>query len=153
MQAFTKPVTDKLINKPFLPIPQATRRYIVTGSLGLIGAVALAVTVLSLNDMAEGFQQALNLAPWKAWILALLADILFIGVEMLCIFAPEEIVALRVTQAIRGGAIVISMASNAFSLSYVAPIPWVGGAMGVLMPLAIAGCTYTIGYAVHNGGR
>jgi hypothetical protein len=140
-------------SEPILAIPQTTRRYIVFGALGIIGAVALAVTIVSLNDMAEGFQAALNLATWKAWILALLADILFIGVEMLCIFAPKEIVAHGVTLGIRGGAIGISMASNAFSLSYIAPIPLVGVAAGIIMPLAIAGCTYTIGYAVHNGGR
>jgi hypothetical protein len=138
---------------PLLAIPKATRRLIIFGALALIGAVALAVTIVSLNDMAEGFQQALNLATWKAWILALLADILFIGVELLCIFAPAEIVAKWVTRAIRCGAIGISMASNAFSLAWIAPIPFVGVIAGIVMPLAIAGCTYTIGYAVHKGGR
>lgn len=142
-----------LAPEPILPIPPLTRRWIVVGSLGLIGAVALAVTVVSLNDMAEGFQAALALPGWKAWILALLADILFIGIEALCIFAPRELVAWWVTRALRSGAILISMVANAYSLSWVAPIPAVGIAAGFIMPLAIAGCTYVIGFAVHRGGR
>jgi hypothetical protein len=143
------PITEH----PILAIPSQTRRWIIIGAVVGIGAVALAVTAVSLNDMEEGFEAALNLASWKAWILATLADILFIATEVLCIFAPVYIVALRVTSAIRVGAIAISMASNALSLSYIAPVPWVGIVAGIIMPLAIAACTYTIGYAVHHGSR
>jgi hypothetical protein len=103
--------------------------------------------------MAEGILQATNVAQWKGWALSFIADGVLIGTETLCIFAPRRMVAVWPSIAMRVGAYLISVASNSWSLSFTATTPVVGVALGIIMPSIIVGCTYTIGHAIHHGGR
>jgi hypothetical protein len=56
------------------------------------------------------------------------------------------------TRVMRGGAFLISVAANCWSLSFTASTPIVGIAMGIIMPSIIMGCTSTSGMPSITAG-
>ena len=112
------------------------------GTAGLLGAVASAMTLVSLSHIAGGIGHVTHgvIPEWQSWSLAAGLDINYLGMELGAVVAAWQHVRDRLHRFTRfgvPGVMMFSMAMNAFEFSLGATNGWelaTSIAMGVVLP-------------------
>jgi hypothetical protein len=112
------------------------------GTAGLLGAVASAMTLVSLSHIAAGIGHVTHgvIPEWQSWSLAAGLDINYLGMELGALVAAWQHVRDRLHRFTRFGipcVMLFSQAMNSFEFSLGATTAWelaAGIAMGLVLP-------------------
>jgi hypothetical protein len=115
------------------------------GSALLLGAVAAAMTTVSLSHIAGGVDHITHHAvpEWQAWGVAIGLDVNYVAMEMAGVVAAMQHVKDRLHRLTRWGipaVMAFSMALNALEFAAGATNAWelaAGVAMGVILPALV----------------
>ena len=121
-----------------------------------IGGVAVTLTALSLNHLAQGAEIVTHTGGWQAWALAVVIDLGFIATELAQLMISDKLrrSIAHYTQPLIVGTMIGSAAMNAFAFASDAS-GWQLYAASVL-GLAIPGVIYAltrIGAALYIDGH
>jgi hypothetical protein len=138
----TKPARKAAKAKQLMSARMVRRLKLQHGTALLLGAVAAAMTTVSLSHIAGGVDHITHHAVpvWQAWGVAVGLDVNYVAMEMAGVVAAMQHVKDRLRRLTRWGipsVMAFSMALNALEFAAGATNTWelaAGVAMGVILP-------------------